>query len=45
MHHDTQHSSLGSLVCMFRQYKEEYHATAYVYNSLLQLYVSIITIP
>ena len=28
-----------------RQYKEKEYATLYVYNSLLQLYISIITIP
>ena len=34
-----------SSLCMLRQYKEGYHVTVYVYNSLLQIYVPIITIP
>ena len=30
---------------MLRWYEEEDHATLYVYNSLLQLYMSVFTIP
>ena len=32
-------------LCMLRQYERENHVTLYIYNSLLQLYISIITIP
>ena len=34
-----------SSLCTLRWYEEEGYATLYVYNSLLQLYISIITIP
>ena len=34
-----------SSLCTHRQYEEEGCAILYVYNSFLQLYISIITIP
>ena len=34
-----------SSLCMLRQYKEKEYATLHVYNSLLLIHISIITIP